>query len=657
MNSNTNAFINNSEENIKNQENVTTKINNSKDVPYKHYGCNIIDAFSGFHDNLIITNCKKSCDAIKNLHIPQTLVIYFEDCNITDEIIKYCNPCSSEEEISKDKKYEILNKIISRVNIYIVKECKDVPQHSTMSAINLLEDKISAMKKLQSAYEETIIEKYRKERNQVEATINVNSIFSMFNTIIDDIKFLGEEVAKERIIKLMSIKSKALGYYSRELNGKPIAGIGNAITFLNNRKIPKVVTDEIFDQLFIIDENNNIKTFYEDLDRVVSISLTFDFMYSMDARSIVGLKKLLSSAFFYDRINVPMSLFNSLETDDNSVYEEIMNTIPIDESKMSRDMLKEILTKFFITIIKRVYTKDKIALKIIPTIIGNQSAGKSAFLEDIFKGTGLEPFVLCGQTLNISNRDERKKITSSLIVEFAESTAFMGRKHADNAKRFISACEDSDRAPYATREEKKARMTGYIYTSNNPNIVNDTTGNSRYFPIELISGGKMPRTDKLDMKKFWGYLVHLYKSGYCEKVTKEMLSFANNEGSERLNFKTSAEEVFEFYKDVKEDPQDNFNYLYTKEDMENIFNINLSVAREYKQFKAEMKAIGIKYSKQRIYGNKKNILRGFVMPFIKNGMNFISYRNITNIGSIENIDTAIKESAAYKLEQEASLIR
>lgn len=150
----------------------------------------------------------------------------------------------------------------------------------------------------------------------------------------------------------------------------------------------------------------------------------------------------------------------------------------------------------------------------ILVLSGPQGIGKSSFFMKL----------CCNSDWYLENMksiyDERKaaeKIQGKLIVEFNE---LMGMKSGVEAvKAFTTALSDEYRGAYERRSEQRKRTCVFIGTTNEPQFLNDRSGNRRFLPLECgaepIKKSLFIDEDKLinEFKQAWAEAYEIYKSG------------------------------------------------------------------------------------------------------------------------------------------------
>lgn len=111
-------------------------------------------------------------------------------------------------------------------------------------------------------------------------------------------------------------------------------------------------------------------------------------------------------------------------------------------------------------------------------LVGQQGLGKST----LFRKLGMEWFT--DSLTSFDGKDAADLIQGKWIVEVGELTA-MTRQESNSVKQFLSKQDDTYRAAYGRRTEKHIRQCIFVGTSNDSEFLKDTTGNRRFWPVEV----------------------------------------------------------------------------------------------------------------------------------------------------------------------------
>ncbi|MEH2236010.1 VapE domain-containing protein [Nostoc sp.] len=121
---------------------------------------------------------------------------------------------------------------------------------------------------------------------------------------------------------------------------------------------------------------------------------------------------------------------------------------------------------------------------------------------------------------DLSDKDEKMKMHQYWCHEWAEFESIYKKKDVSALKSFITAVEDTFRAPYDRGMVTYQRPCVFVGTTNEQEILNDPTGNRRFWIIAVKK--KIPIFEVMKNRdKIWAAANALYKSGFEWKLTDE----------------------------------------------------------------------------------------------------------------------------------------
>ena len=150
-------------------------------------------------------------------------------------------------------------------------------------------------------------------------------------------------------------------------------------------------------------------------------------------------------------------------------------------------------------------------------LVGPQGCGKSSFLQNLFGRTFFTDQI--GGELN--DKDEKAKVSRYWCLEYAEFEAVYKKKDVSSLKRFITAQEDTFRAPYARKEARHPRPSIFAGTTNESEILLDPTGDRRFWVIK-INLDNIPQAELIkDRDQIWAAADILYRQGHSFYLSKD----------------------------------------------------------------------------------------------------------------------------------------
>lgn len=114
----------------------------------------------------------------------------------------------------------------------------------------------------------------------------------------------------------------------------------------------------------------------------------------------------------------------------------------------------------------------------MPIFTGPQGIGKSTFLAILGKGWFSDSLT------SFEGKEAAELIQGTWINEVGELTA-MTKQETSAVKQFLSKREDIYRAAYGRRTERYPRRCVFFGTSNDSEFLKDTTGNRRFWPVDV----------------------------------------------------------------------------------------------------------------------------------------------------------------------------
>ena len=167
----------------------------------------------------------------------------------------------------------------------------------------------------------------------------------------------------------------------------------------------------------------------------------------------------------------------------------------------------------------------------MPIFTGPQGIGKSTFLRIL----GRDWF--SDSLTTFEGKDAAEMIQGVWINEVGELTAFT-RQETQVIKQFLSKTDDIYRAAYGRQTKKYPRRCVFFGTSNDSEFLRDTTGNRRFWPVEV--GLEEPTKDiwedlENEVDQIWAESYMLWKLGepLClDPETEEMAREAQEAHSE-----------------------------------------------------------------------------------------------------------------------------
>lgn len=168
----------------------------------------------------------------------------------------------------------------------------------------------------------------------------------------------------------------------------------------------------------------------------------------------------------------------------------------------------ETIRKCLVGAVARVF-EPGVKFDSVLTLVGDQGTGKSTFVSKL----GLDWFSDTFTT--VSGKESFEQIQGKWLVEIAE-LAGLRKADLENVKNYLSKQADHFRPAYARVTEEFKRQNIFIATTNTKDFLKDTSGNRRFWPIDINQDMAMSSVWSLtrqDIDQIWAEAYKLYKAG------------------------------------------------------------------------------------------------------------------------------------------------
>lgn len=302
-----------------------------------------------------------------------------------------------------------------------------------------------------------------------------------------------------------------------------------------------------------------------------------------------------------------LEMLKANENKDIKIIAEVFNCLTINyDYIVYEDFFNELFVKWCINVVKMSENTLEKAYRSQGVLIlqGLQGGRKSTFFEklmpnkDFFKGD---------TSLNPEKTDSVMQNTKYILVEWGEIDSTL-KAEQSKLKQFITATDDEYRAPYAHLPERYPRRTSYCGSVNKVDFLKDETGSRRFWVIPVVGIVDIDSLEKIDIKKFWGAVYHLWKN-------KLVTDYLNQEQLEKLSEINSG---FNFETDTTIILNEKLDWSLDKEDWD-VYGIaeiaDYLMIKDKKQVKIELEKKGLEYKVHRRPGRASK--KGFKIPKIE----------------------------------------
>ena len=206
-----------------------------------------------------------------------------------------------------------------------------------------------------------------------------------------------------------------------------------------------------------------------------------------------------------NRYNPVVDMLNSVKYDGYDYLSVIDKILGICDNAQGRKLLRKWMHQ---TIALALNDEcDPYGADGVLVLQGDQGAGKTQFFRilSVFSKLFAE-----GVSIDTDSKDSIMQATSVWIAELGELDSTLKREQS-SLKAFITAAQDTYRAPYARAATRRARRTSLCGTVNPDLFLYDETGSRRYWIIHV---------DHIDLTTLMGltseWLIHMWQQVYVQ---------------------------------------------------------------------------------------------------------------------------------------------
>lgn len=226
-------------------------------------------------------------------------------------------------------------------------------------------------------------------------------------------------------------------------------------------------------------------------------------------------------------INVAKQYFESLVWDGKARIDSlIIDYLGAEDNEYTRQVTRKALT----AVVARAITEMPVKFDNMVILTGKQGIGKSTLLNKLAGDWFTDNIV------DFNSKDTLLLLQNCIIVEVPELQGF-NKADSNRLKQFLGQKTDKYRAPYERREEEHPRHCVFFGTTNDSEFLRDSTGNRRYWPIEVGKQKANKNVFKdLDSEKdqIWAEAVVKFRTGEPLYLVGDVLKVAETEQRARL---------------------------------------------------------------------------------------------------------------------------
>lgn len=162
-------------------------------------------------------------------------------------------------------------------------------------------------------------------------------------------------------------------------------------------------------------------------------------------------------------------------------------------------------------------TVNQETVRLVLTLIGGQETGKTEWYRTILPE---DLYAYYAESNLMTDKDDAQLMSSNLIVCDDE----MGGKSKKDAQKFkeLTSKEFFNlREPYGKGQVTLKRLALLCGTTNDFQVISDSTGNTRILPVEILSAYDFKAHNELDKDQLFMELFRAYERGESWKLDKE----------------------------------------------------------------------------------------------------------------------------------------
>ncbi len=196
---------------------------------------------------------------------------------------------------------------------------------------------------------------------------------------------------------------------------------------------------------------------------------------------------------------------------DPGIIDQLIDCINTD-TPHTRTLIKVWLAGF-----GALVAKEKHPPRLALVFTGNQGTGKTEFFRNLLPDQ-IKPYF--AESTFDRGKDDELLLCQNLLVLNDEWMGKTAKSDPEKLKSIISKSAFDMRVPYGKTNETFSRLAMIAGTSNQREILNDPTGNSRMIPVNILSID-FQKINSIDRKHLFCEIMDLYLSGYRYMLNSE----------------------------------------------------------------------------------------------------------------------------------------
>lgn len=210
--------------------------------------------------------------------------------------------------------------------------------------------------------------------------------------------------------------------------------------------------------------------------------------------------------------------------DGNSRLDQFQSTLELCDPE-HKNLRNRLLNAWMLQAIGALLEPNGVAAQGVLTIVAPQARNKTRWVESLCAVPGA---IRTGLHIDPLNKDSVFAATGAWITEAGELDTTTRKADVGALKAFFTRNKDIMRPPYAKRENEYKRRTVFVGTVNGTGFLHDTTGNRRFWTIE-VSQCKLLTPEQ--MQQVWAEYLAMYRGDerwFLDESTQNLLNATNH---------------------------------------------------------------------------------------------------------------------------------
>lgn len=194
--------------------------------------------------------------------------------------------------------------------------------------------------------------------------------------------------------------------------------------------------------------------------------------------------------------------------DDKTDY--IKQVADLVKTDAPNNLFEVVFRKWLVASVANVFIENQCTNHHCLILCGGQGTNKTTFLTSLFSSE----YVFTGH-IDLKNKDSMIMLTDTFLVVLDEQFSVLSKDSEWEAlKSAVTMPKVKTRWHYAKTSKLAPRIANFGGTANRIEILQDDTGNRRFYPFQLTEPIDLNGLNKIDLRKMWAQAYKLFKSNW-----------------------------------------------------------------------------------------------------------------------------------------------